>query len=137
MACDSTHYSGTGVVLKVNVSSSAGTDMKTVAGQRNVTISSSATVIDLSNKDTGAVSCITLGRLDKTVSLDALIATTCEGQSALIDAHDNRTSVVIAHYKDGTITEQATAYVTNIDRAFPDNAESTFSASLRLVSAWS
>ena len=135
MACDSTHYSGTGVILKVNVSDSAGTDLKTVAGQRNVTISSSATVINLSNKDTGAVNCVTLGRLTKTVSLDALVATD-DGQSALIDAHDNRTSIIIAHYKDASITEQATAYVTNIDRAFPDDAESTFSASLQLTTAW-
>ena len=137
MACTTTHYSGTGVLLKVDVSDSDGTDMKTIAGQRGLTVDSSGNVINLSNKDTGSVECVTVGRLTKTVTLDALVATSCTAQTALDDAHDNRTSVSIAYFKDGTLVESATAVVTGLSKNFPDEAESTYTCNLQLTSAWS
>jgi predicted secreted protein len=121
----------------VDVSDSAGTDMKTIAGQTNLVISSSGNVINLSNKDTGAVECVTMGRLSETVTLDGLMATSCEGQTALFDAYHNRTSVTIAYFKDGVEVEGATAVITGLTKTFQDEAVATFNCSLQCTTAWS
>lgn len=136
MACTN-FYNGTDVLLKVDVSDSAGTDQKTVAGQRGLTRDSNADFINLSNKDTGAVVCGTPGRITKTVTLDALAPTSDDGRDALQDAHDNRTSVTVYVFKSGVLQETATAYVMSFNQNDPDNAESTYTANLQLITAWS
>ena len=135
MACTN-QYSGTGIVLKVNVSDSAGTDMKTVGGQTGLTRSSSADFIDLSNKDTGAVVCGVPGRINKTLTMDALAPVSDDGRDAIQDAHDNRTSVTIAVFKSAVLQETATAYVMSFDQNDPDNDKSTYTVNLQLITAW-
>jgi len=135
MACTN-FYRGDAIVLKVNVSDSAGTDLKTVAGQTGLSRSSNADWIDLSNKDTGAVACGVPGRITKTMTLDALAPITGEGRDALQDAHDNRTSITVAVYKDGVSQESTTAYVQTFDQNDPDNDKSTYTCNLNIIDAW-
>ena len=136
MACTD-QYSGTGIILRVNVSDSSGTDMKTVGGQTGLTRSSTADFIDLSNKDTGAVVCGTPGRITKTMTLEALAPTSDEGRDAIQDAHDNQTSVSVAVFKSAVLQESNTAYVMSFDQNDPDNDKSTYTANLQLIAAWS
>ena len=136
MACTN-QYSGTGIILRVNVSDSSGTDMKTVGGQTGLTRSSTADFIDLSNKDTGAVVCGTPGRITKTMTLEALAPTSDEGRDAIQDAHDNQTSISVAVFKSAVLQESNTAYVMSFDQNDPDNDKSTYTANLQLIAAWS
>ena len=136
MACTN-FYNGNAIVLKVNVSDSAGTDLKAVGGQTGLTRSSNSDFIDLSNKDSGAVVCGVPGRITKTMTLDALAPTSDDGRDALQDAHDNRTSITVAVYKDAVEQESTTAYVMSFDQNDPDNDKSTYTTNLQIIAAWS
>ena len=135
MACTN-FYKGDSIILKVNVSDSAGADLKTVGGQTGLTRSSNVDWVDLSNKDTGAVTCGVPGRITKTMTLDSLAPTSDDGRDALQDAHDNRTSITVAVYKNAVLVESATAHVLTFDQNDPDNDKSTYTCNLQLITAW-
>ena len=101
-----------------------------------MTRSSSADFIDLSNKDTGAVVCGVPGRINKTLTMDALAPVSDDGRDAIQDAHDNRTAVSIAVFKSAVLQESATAYVMSFDQNDPDNDKSTYTVNLQLITAW-
>lgn len=133
---ETNYFSGTGVLLKVNITDSAGTDWATVGGQRGLAVDSSGNVIDLSHKGTGRVKSVIVGRLTKTITLDGLVAVIDNAQTELEDAHENGTEVQLAEYKDGVILKTTTAVVTDVKKNYPDEAESTLTVSLQQIAVW-
>jgi TP901-1 family phage major tail protein len=127
---------GTDVLLKVNTGTEAVPVWTTVAAQRDASISESNDTIDFSSKDNreweGAA-----GRYESEVSLDGLIPVAAEpGFDALKTACRNGTLIQIQTSISGTPKEKASAIVTQMDQEYPDQGESTFSASLKITGAW-
>jgi len=132
-----TGFSGTDVLLYVDVSDSSGEQLEVVGGQRNVSFEENHPKINLSHKSTGRVETFITGRGTRGISLDGLVLASDDALDALKDAVRNGTTIKVQRVKDGSPVEEADAKVLTRSESFPDNAESTMSISLELLSEWS
>lgn len=118
---------GSDIVLMVNVSGT----MTAVGSQRDVTFEETTEEIDVSSKD-GRSKRVLPGRYSSSVSLDGLYVPSDDAYLALQTAMRNGTAVVIAKDDD----EYASAIITSLSEAFPDQDGATISASLTISGAW-
>lgn len=127
---------GTDVLLQVNTGTIVTPVWTTVAAQRDASISKSADTIDLSSKDSdfweGAA-----GRRESEVSLDGLIPVAAAvGFDALHTAWENGTIIQVQTQRAGVAHKKASAVITKMDEEYPDQGESTFSASFKVSGPW-
>lgn len=127
---------GTDVLLQVNTGTDAVPVWTTVAAQRDASVSRSNDTIDFSSKDSrhwdGAA-----GRAESELSLDGLVPVAGEaGFDALLAAWEDGTLIGVQQQRAGAAFKLAKGIVTKMDEEYPDQGESTFSASVKIAGQW-
>lgn len=118
---------GTDVLLMV--------DGDVVGSQRGVTFEETTAEVDYSNKDQREM-IVGAGRYGSTVTLDALYVPTDNGYERLKAAKRNGSLITVIRQEDGTVLESASALVTSMSEAFPDQEAATIAVALRISGAW-
>jgi len=126
---------GADVLLYVNTGTTAVPAYTLVGSQRDVTFDESTDEIDVSNKDSRAKRVLP-GRYSASVSLDALYIVDDEAYLALRDANRDGDLILIERVEANGRDETATALVTDISEALPDQGEGTISVSLTIDGTW-
>ena len=126
---------GTDVLLLVNTGTEALPVYEAVGSQRDVTFEEATAAIDVSSKD-GRAARVLPGRYSSSLSLDALYVPTNDDYDALKDAMRDGEMILVAKEVDGTTTETATALITTMSEAFPDQGEATISISMTIDGEW-
>lgn len=126
---------GTDILLLVNT----GTDLvpvyEAIGSQRDVTFTENTAEIDVSSKDSRATRVLP-GRYSAKVSMSALYVPDDAGYQALKDAMLNGTLILIARQIEGVTTEVASAIVTDLSPAAPDQEAATVSVELSIDNFW-
>lgn len=126
---------GTDVLLLVNTGTDLVPSYEAVGSQRDVTLEETTEEIDVSSKDSRAKRVLP-GRYGATISLDALYVPTDSAYGKLKNAMRNGTLIMVAKEVDDVTIETASALITSMSEADPDQAESTISISLTLDGEW-
>jgi predicted secreted protein len=104
-------------------------------GQRGATFDETTDEIDASSKDSRSKR-VLAGRYGSTISMDGLYVPSEATYQALVAANRNGTFILVVRQEEGVDVEQATALVTDISMAAPDNDVSTCSISLTIDGEW-
>jgi len=126
---------GTDVLLLVNTGTDLVPSYEAVGSQRDVSFEETTEEIDVSSKDSRAKRVLP-GRYGATISLDALYVPTDSAYGKLKNAMRNGTLIMVAKEVDDVTIETASALITSMSEADPDQAESTISISLTLDGEW-
>ena len=126
---------GTDVLLLVNTGTELVPSYEAVGSQRDVSFEETTEEIDVSSKDSRAKRVLP-GRYGATISLDALYVPTDSAYGKLKNAMRNGTLIMVAKEVDDVTIETASALITSMSEADPDQAESTISISLTLDGEW-
>ena len=126
---------GTDVLLLVNTGTDLVPSYEAVGSQRDVTLEETTEEIDVSSKDSRAKRVLP-GRYGATISLDALYVPSDSAYGKLKNAMRNGTLIMVAKEVDDVTIETASALITSMSEADPDQAESTISISLTLDGEW-
>lgn len=106
-----------------------------VGSQRDVTFDEANESIDMSSKNSRARR-VEYGRYSSTVSLDALYVPTDAAYMALKTANRAGTKVEVVRQQEGMILENATAVITALSEAAPDQDAVTVSVSFDIDGEW-
>ena len=126
---------GTDVLLLVNTGTDLVPSYEAVGSQRDVSFEETTEEIDVSSKDSRAKRVLP-GRYGATISLDALYVPTDSAYGKLKNAMRNGTLIMVAKEVDDVTIETASALITSMSEADPDQAESTISISLTIDGTW-
>lgn len=126
---------GTDILLQVNTGTILVPVYETVGSQRDVTFEETSEEIDVSSKD-GRAKRVLAGRYGASVSLDALYVPTDAAYQSLKDAMRNGDLIKVLRQESGASLEEATALVTSLSEAGPDQGEATISISLTIDGEW-
>jgi hypothetical protein len=110
-------------------------DGDVIGSQRGVTFEETTAEVDYSNKDQREM-IVGAGRYGATVSLDALYVPDDNGYERLKAAMRNGSLITVIRQEEGTVLESASALVTSISEAAPDQDAATIAVSLRISGAW-
>jgi len=106
-----------------------------VGSPRDVTFDEANESIDMSSKNSRARR-VEYGRYSSTVSLDALYVPTDAAYMALKTANRAGTKVEVVRQQEGMILENATAVITALSEAAPDQDAVTVSISFDIDGEW-
>lgn len=131
------------VLVKTGEDASTGEPIyEPVAAQTGFDTSSSREMLDGSVKGTDHAQSA-YGRMETTASMSALVSLGDGTQQALLDAMQNREPVLLRYRISGDVAPsgadehyEAEALVSSVERSFPDNENSTFSAEFTLNEFW-
>jgi TP901-1 family phage major tail protein len=126
---------GSSVLLLVNTGTEQAPSYEAVGSQRDVTFEEATEEIDVSSKDS-RFKRVLPGRYSANVSLEALYVPTDTAYDALADAMRAGEMILIAREEEDETVETATALITSMSSAMPDQAESTISISLTIDGEW-
>ena len=126
---------GTDVLLLVNTGTELVPSYEAVGSQRDVSFEETTEEIDVSSKDSRAKRVLP-GRYGATISLDALYVPNDSAYGKLKNAMRNGTLIMVAKEVDDVTIETASALITSMSEADPDQAESTISISLTIDGTW-
>jgi TP901-1 family phage major tail protein len=128
---------GSDVLLHVQTGGTpAAPTLEVVACQRDVTFTENTAVIDVSCKDQREQRVLG-GRYSSEITLDSLYVENDDGYQALRDAVRNGELIVVERIQDPVLTDRyASALITSLSDRFPDQAESTLSATLVIDGPW-
>lgn len=127
---------GTDFLLQVNTGTVQAPVYTTVAAQRDASVSESSDTIDFSTKDSRAWDG-RAGRYESEISLDGLVPVAAEpGFDALKAANRTGALIQVQTRVGGVPKEKATGIVTQMDQEYPDQGESTFSATVKIAGSW-
>lgn len=110
-------------------------DGDVVGSQRNVTFEETNAEVDTSSKDQREMTVIA-GRYSATVSLDALYVPTDNAYQRLKAAMRSGSLITLIREEEGDVLESASALITSLSEAAPDQDAATVSASFRISGAW-
>lgn len=127
---------GTDVLLQLNTGTPAAPVWTTVAAQRDASVSRSNDTIDFSTKDQRERR-VGAGRFESELSLEGLVPVAgSPGFDALLAACEDGTLIQVQTLRAGTPHKTASGIVTKMDDEYPDQGESTFSATVAIDGAW-
>lgn len=126
---------GSDIMLLVNTGTPDVPAYEAVASQRDVSFDENTEEIDMSSKDSRAQR-VDPGRYSASVSLDSLFVWSDACYQAMRDAMRNGEKILIARQDDGVTMETASAVITSLSKAFPDQEEATVSADLTVDGWW-
>jgi predicted secreted protein len=127
---------GTDVLVKLDTGDSV-ENWVTIAGQRDVTMSESTNLIDVSSKDSGRHGNYLAGRITETIDLDALVIFSNAAYTALQTASRNGTAVRLQKFRTASgAMEEVDAVITTRDESFPDQDAAVMSISFQTDGAW-
>lgn len=127
---------GSDLLLAVNISDSDGDDWAIVGKQRNYSKSTSSATVDTSNKTSGRWEEFVMGRNSAELTLEAVYVESDAGYAALQAAQENGQLIQVLEVIDGVNTRYATAGVTNISEAWPDQEAIICSMTLKISNGW-
>jgi len=126
---------GTDVLLLVNTGTELVPSYEAVGSQRDVSFEETTEEIDVSSKDSRAKRVLP-GRYGASITLDALYVPTGTAFTALQDAMRDGELILVAKEVDNVTVETASALITSMSEAMPDQAEATISISLTIDGTW-
>lgn len=134
---------GARVILKVNVSESAGDQWVVVGGQMGVDFNDTTNEIDVSDKTSGRLGERLPGRATATVSLELNFLDSDPGQLFIKEAYRNREEVQVQRFYrntadtlTGVAIEECTGVITNLSESDPDQDKATMSLEISLNNDW-
>lgn len=127
---------GTNVVLYVNTGTDLSPEWTAVGSQRDVAFDKSNDKIDMSNKITGRAAVWEYGRLEQSLSLEALYVPDDLGYQKLDEACENGKMIMIRKYEEGVAVKEADALVEKISERDPDQEACTVSIDLAISGTW-
>jgi hypothetical protein len=110
-------------------------DGDVVGSQRNVTFEETNAEVDTSSKDAREMTVIA-GRYSATVSLDALYVPDDNAYQRLKVAMRSGALITLIREEEGDVLESASALVTSLSEAAPDQDAATVAASFRISGPW-
>ena len=120
---------GSDVLLMVDVGTDTESDFVAVAAQQDLTISESRDIREVTSKlDDHKKK--EYGEMDTTASLESLFVVDDSGEELLRSAVRDATKVTIRIQESDVEIEEGTVLVSSLERNFPRNDNSTFSAEL-------
>ena len=120
---------GSDVLLMVDVGTDTESDFVAVAAQQDLTISESRDIREVTSKlDDHKKK--EYGEMDTTASLESLFVVDDSGEELLRSAVQDATKVTIRIQESDVEIEEGTVLVSSLERNFPRNDNSTFSAEL-------
>ena len=126
---------GTDILLLVNTGTPSVPVYEAVGSQRDVTFTENTAEIDVSSKDSRATRVLP-GRYSAKISMGALYVPDDAGYQALKAAMLDGTMILVARQISGVTTEIATAIVTDLSPAAPDQEAATVSVELSVDNFW-
>lgn len=126
---------GSSVLLLVNTGTEQAPSYEAVGSQRDVTFEEATEEIDVSSKDS-RFKRVLPGRYSANVSLEALYVPTDTAYDVLADAMRAGEMILIAREEEDETVETATALITSMSSAMPNQVESTISISLTIDGEW-
>ncbi len=127
---------GADVLLLVNTGTDEAPVYEAVGSQRGATFEENTAEIDVSSKTGGRAMRVVAGRYDATVTLDGLYVPDDNAYQALKAAERAGTLIKIRRQEEDADLEEASALITQISEAAPDQDAATISISLRISGAW-
>ena len=126
---------GTDILVLVNTGTTLIPVYEVVGCQRDVTFEETTDEIDVSCKNSRAKR-VLAGRYSSSISLDALYIPTDAAYQALKDAMRGGTLIKVVRQESGVAFEEATALVTSLSEAGPDQNEATASIAMTIDGEW-
>ena len=126
---------GTDILVLANTGTALIPVYEVVGCQRDVTFEETTDEIDVSCK-TSRAKRVLAGRYSSTISLDALYIPSDHAYQHLKDAMRNGTLIKVLRQESGVAFEEATALVTSLSEAGPDQGEATASIAMTLDGEW-
>lgn len=120
---------GSDVLLMVDVGTDTEEDYVAVASQQDLTVSESRDIRDVTSKIHDHKR-REYGEMDTTASLESLYVDGDDGEEAIRDAIKNADKLKIRIQQDEEEVEEGTVLVASLERNFPRNDNSTFSAEI-------
>jgi len=127
---------GTDILLLVNTGTPGSPVYEAVASQRNFGQTENTALRDASSKDAREAA-NEPGRYSATLSLESLYVPTDNGYLALQTAMRDGDKILVIRQEDGVSIEAATAVITSLAIAGPDQETATVTAELALDGAFS
>ena len=126
---------GTDVLLLVNTGTELVPSYEAVGSQRDVSFEETTEEIDVSSKDSRAKRVLP-GRYGASITLDALYVPSETAFTALQNAMRDGELILVAKEVDNVTVETASALITSMSEAMPDQAEATISIALTIDGTW-
>jgi len=126
---------GTDILVLVNTGTTLIPVYEVVGCQRDVTFEETTDEIDVSCKNSRAKR-VLAGRYSSSISLDALYIPTDAAYQALKDAMRSGTLIKVVRQELGVAFEEATALVTSLSEAGPDQNEATAAIAMTIDGEW-
>ncbi|HBF40548.1 MAG TPA: hypothetical protein DDW19_01845 [Anaerolineaceae bacterium] len=126
---------GTDVLLLVNTGTELVPSYEAVGSQRDVSFEETTEEIDVSSKDSRAKRVLP-GRYGASITLDALYVPSEAAFIALQNAMRDGELILVAKEVDNVTVETASALITSMSEAMPDQAEATISIALTIDGTW-
>lgn len=126
---------GTDILVLANTGTTLIPVYEVVGCQRDVTFEETTDEIDVSCK-TSRAKRVLAGRYSSAISLDALYIPTDAAYQALKDAMRNGTLIKVVRQESGVAFEEATALVTSLSEAGPDQGEATAAIAMTIDGEW-
>jgi len=127
---------GADVLLLVNTGTEVSPAYAVVGSQTNVRLQERVGEVDMSSKDTGSMRVLG-GRYDATITLDALYVPDDAAYLALKTAFRAKDKILVRVSESDVEVEEASALITAMDRAAPDQQPTTLSVTIRVDGDWS
>jgi TP901-1 family phage major tail protein len=126
---------GTDILLLVNTGTILTPVYVAVGSQRDATFGETTDAIDVSSKDQREKRVLP-GRYTAEITMDALYVPSDAAYQSLRDAMRNGTMIKIVRQESGVSLEEATAVVTDLSQAAPDQDGATVSVGLAIDGEW-
>lgn len=128
-------FNGANFLVLVNTGTPSVPVYTAVGSQRGATIDENTEAIDYSSKESRNRR-VGPGRYSSTMSMDGLYVPSDGAYAALKDAMRNGTTILVAREESDVVLETAEAVVATLSGDWPDQGESTISASFEIDDAW-
>jgi TP901-1 family phage major tail protein len=126
---------GASVLVLVNLGDDVNPNWVAVAEQTSLSTETSRNLIEATSKDSDHTKWI-YGKQDDTVSLESLYVPDDTAFKAIEDALKNKETIILRRSENGEDVEEATAFVSQISKEWPDNDTSTCSVDFQLDEPW-
>ena len=126
---------GADVLVLVNTGTEQAPVWTVVGSQRNATVDEATETIDISSKEQRARRIIP-GRYSSTLNLDGLYVPDDTAYGLLQSAMRNGTLIQVMIQRENEQIESASGVVTSLNREYPDQGESTVSATIEIDGEW-
>ncbi len=127
---------GTDILLLVNTGTPSVPVYQAVGSQRDATFGETNEVIDVSSKDTGRGKRVLAGRYTAEITMEALYVPSDTAYQALQDALRTGSLIKVVRQELGVSLEEASAVVTDLSQAAPDQDGATVSVGLAIDGLW-